>query len=249
MRHFVQTCLRRAASFPILLKPSATVAHLRDAPKGGLEVLLLQKSNATAFGGLWVFPGGKIEAADRVDDESGDEDILATAARAAVREAAEETAVALDPASLQLFAHWLPPMAEVKKRGKGFSTFFFAAGAASSAGDDAVEVDGGEISTHLWLRPDVALQRNQRGELQLLPPTWMTLEGLSSYATVGDALAGLAGTEPLGYMTRAAALPGERLCFMWEGDAGWATGDHNVPGPRFRLVGSLKDGLHLERSP
>ena len=60
----------------------------------------------------------------------------------------------------------------------------------------------------------------------------MTLEGLTSYGSVSDALTGLAAAEPLGYETRAAVLPGERICFMWEADAGWATGDPDIAGPR-----------------
>ena len=43
--------------------PAATVVVLRDAPSG-VEVLMLRKSSRIAFGGMWVFPGGRIDAAD-----------------------------------------------------------------------------------------------------------------------------------------------------------------------------------------
>lgn len=170
----LQALVARAAAMGNML-PAATVALLRDAP-AGLEVLLLQKSRKVAFSGLWVFPGGKVEPADVSRGEDGEEDVLRTAARAAAREAAEETALPVDPASLLFFSHWLPPQAEVEKRGRGFSTFFFAA-AAQDAG--AVAVDGGEISTHAWLRPADALERHAGGSLNMLPPTWITLERLS----------------------------------------------------------------------
>lgn len=44
--------------------PAATVILLRDVDRG-LEVLLVQRHKATAFmGGAYVFPGGKLDAAD-----------------------------------------------------------------------------------------------------------------------------------------------------------------------------------------
>jgi 8-oxo-dGTP pyrophosphatase MutT (NUDIX family) len=45
---------------------AATIVMLRNGPNGP-EVLMLQRlESLNAFGGLWVFPGGKVEAADRV---------------------------------------------------------------------------------------------------------------------------------------------------------------------------------------
>lgn len=45
--------------------PSATVMVLRDAPEG-LEVLLVRRhANSGVLGGVHVFPGGKLDAADR----------------------------------------------------------------------------------------------------------------------------------------------------------------------------------------
>ena len=66
--------------------PSATVVLLRDA-SAGPEVLMLRKNSEIAFGGMWVFPGGKIDDADRAaaDDELG------AAQVAAARETLEET--------------------------------------------------------------------------------------------------------------------------------------------------------------
>lgn len=44
-------------------KPAATVLIVRDAP--GLEVLMVRRSAGMAFGAdAWVFPGGKVAAAD-----------------------------------------------------------------------------------------------------------------------------------------------------------------------------------------
>ena len=61
--------------------PAATVLLLRQH-EGEPEVLMLHKTSKIAFGGMWVFPGGKIDAADF--PSSGDVD--AAARNAAVRE-------------------------------------------------------------------------------------------------------------------------------------------------------------------
>jgi 8-oxo-dGTP pyrophosphatase MutT (NUDIX family) len=56
-------------------KPAATVLLVRDAP--GLEVLMVRRSAGMAFGAsAWVFPGGKVAAADAdpVWDEMSDGD-------------------------------------------------------------------------------------------------------------------------------------------------------------------------------
>jgi len=132
-------------------------------------------------------------------------------------------------------SHWLPPPTEVAKRGKGFSTFFFA---GRGEGSTSVDVDGSEITEHVWLRPDDALASNARGELKLLPPTWMTLEVLARCrcTTVDGLLEHLGQLEPTAYETRSAPLPDGRMAYLFEGDAGWPTSDPTIAGARLRLV-------------
>jgi len=86
------------------LIPAATVVLLRDGAEG-LETLMLRKTSKISFGGMWVFPGGKIDADDY--PAGGDPD---TAARnAAVRESAEEAGLELVAADFIQFSHWTPP--------------------------------------------------------------------------------------------------------------------------------------------
>ena len=84
--------------------PAATVVVLRDTDEG-LQTLMLKKNSKIAFGGMWVFPGGKIDANDY--DETGD--LVAAARRAAVRETHEEAQLNVDAESLVMIAHWIPP--------------------------------------------------------------------------------------------------------------------------------------------
>ena len=43
---------------------AATVILLRDTDTG-LETLMLRRNSKIAFGGMWVFPGGRVDDEDR----------------------------------------------------------------------------------------------------------------------------------------------------------------------------------------
>ena len=210
------------------LIPAATVIVLRDAPDG-IETLMLHKNSKIAFGGMWVFPGGRIDAADTVVGGDGKPDDLATAAVAAVREAAEEASVSVDPDGMVWFARWVPPPVMPKR----FATFFFAARLEADAG--SIAIDDGEITDHEWMRPADAMSRRDGGEIELAPPTWMTLNRLADYADVSAALADLESTDPTFYETHMAQTENGPVA-MWEGDGGYESNDPTRPGPRHRLT-------------
>jgi 8-oxo-dGTP pyrophosphatase MutT (NUDIX family) len=202
--------------------PAATVVLLRDADT--LEVLMLHKASQVAFGGMWVFPGGRIDAGDYPDD--GDVD---TAARnAAVRETLEEAGIVAEPGDFVWFAHWTPPPGTPKR----FATWFFAA----RANAHEVTIDGGEIQNHAWLSPLRALEQHAAGAIDLAPPTWVTLHQLARHATVDVALERLGGRPPRVYQTRIATRADGVRVALWEGDAGYPEGDAGAEGGRHRLV-------------
>lgn len=215
--------------------PAATVVLLRDAD-AGLETLMLHRTSKVAFGGMWVFPGGRVDEADRRPDDPGDE---AAARRAAVREAAEECALLVEPDDVVPFSHWTPPAVAPRR----YATWFFVARA--SAGD--VLVDGGEIHDHAWLPPTEVLDRRHRGEVDLAPPTYVTLADLAELDTVDEALREAATRRPIPhYETRWAVTEGGAVA-LWAGDAGYDTNDPGVAGARHRLW-MHEDGWRLERS-
>ena len=203
--------------------PAATVVLLRDT-NDGPEVLMLRKNSKIAFGGMWVFPGGRIDPDDYPAD--GDRD---TAARnAAAREAAEEAGVTLDSTEFVWFAHWTPPASTPRR----FATWFFAA----RASDEAIDIDGGEIEAHRWIRPADALARHAAGEIDLVPPTWVTLHHLSRYDGVDALLAALGSRDARYYETRAVKRADGVRVALWAGDAGYEAWDADREGPRHRLV-------------
>src|SRR5258705_5613712 len=171
---------------------AATVVLLRDGDHG-LETLMLRKNSRLAFGGMWVFPGGRIDDGDRVPDA----DELAGAANAAVREATEEAGLVVPSSALIPFSHWTPPLMAPKR----FLTWFFLAPAPSAV----VVIDRGEIHDHAWMRPADALARRDAAEIELAPPTWVTLHWLAAHTSLVAASEAAAAREPERFFTRIAS--------------------------------------------
>ncbi len=205
------------------LIPAATVIVLRDST-AGLETLMLRRNSKLEFvGGMWVFPGGRIDDADR----EGDDDAVAAARRAAVREADEEAGQLIDSESLVWFSHWTPPAITPKR----FSTWFFAA----RGSDNPVAIDGGEIHEADWMTPASAMERRNALEIELAPPTWVTLHSLAAFNTVNDALAALTD-RPVDFFVTRIGRGDDGPIAMWEGDAGYESGDAPTLGARHRLT-------------
>jgi 8-oxo-dGTP pyrophosphatase MutT (NUDIX family) len=221
---------------------AATVVLLREGADGP-ECLMLHKNRGQAFGGAWVFPGGRMEDVDGTGDEG--------ARRAAVREAAEETGLTLDADQLVPLSHWTPPPSAPRL----YATWFFVAGLPEGAAD--VVVDGGEIGDHVWTTPAAALERHARGEIELMPPTWMSLHRLRDHTDVAEALADVAQGSVRRYSTRMVTdgtADGERqLVAVWAPDAAYPStpgdepGPLDTPGPRHRLY-MTPGGWRLEDS-
>ena len=225
------------------IRPAATVMLLRDHPLNGVEVFMLQRTLNAAFAkGMYVFPGGRVDANDAEStleahcDGLTDEEASALLAIphgglsywvAVIRECFEEAGVLLarpadgqemirfededvvdrfskarhqvhegntsmmqlcDTERLRLItdnihyvSHWITPLGEARR----FDTRFFVARAPE--GQEPVHDDSETIAS-LWVSPADALQRQESGDLAMMPPTIRNLEFLLPYATTDDAL-------------------------------------------------------------
>jgi 8-oxo-dGTP pyrophosphatase MutT (NUDIX family) len=203
--------------------PAATVVLVSDRGRCH-ETLLLRRNSKIAFGGMWVFPGGRIEESDwhglTPDDELG------AARRAAERETHEEDGLTLAEEALVALSHWSPPAMAPKR----FLTWFFLAPAT----DGTVIIDRGEIHEHLWLTPAEALARRNALEIELAPPTWVTLEWLNAHRDVAASIAAAAGRAPERFVTRIMGSPDGPVA-VWHGDVAYAADQIDGEGPRHRL--------------
>ena len=207
------------------IRPASTVILVRDAPDG-LHALLLRRNSALGFaGGNWVFPGGRVDPEEiaRAANE------FEAARLAAVRETREEAELHVDIDSLLYYAHWTTPPIMPKR----FATWFFVARAPA---DDSVTVDGSEIHEHQWVRPDEALRRRAQGEIEMMPPTFVTLTELAACADVADVLARVSRREPPVFEPHFVVREGLPTESLYAGDAGYAASDPDLPGRRHRVV-------------
>ena len=185
--------------------PAATLVTVRERPSGPPELLMVERAEGMAFaGGALVFPGGRIDDADRALGGSDE----AAARVAAIRETIEETAipVGLSPTpspdtglelqkallderdfgellrsyGLALDLDALVPFARWVPKfhaTRRFDTLFFLARAPGP--DWQPQIVAGECSGAFWITAAQALERDRRGEARLIFPTRRNLERLA----------------------------------------------------------------------
>jgi 8-oxo-dGTP pyrophosphatase MutT (NUDIX family) len=171
----------------------------------GVEVLMVRRPLTARFmPGIWVFPGGAVDAQDEVAPPSFGGNHSGSEWRvAALRELIEETGLwltssgprsalltedafsvvedsdfVLDPDSLIYFSNWITPSVFPIR----FDTRFFLAVVNA---DSEARVDGDELIDLAWVTPLDALEKEELGEWGIAFPTRKTLELLASEPTVG----------------------------------------------------------------
>lgn len=200
--------------------PAATLIVIRDRDGAAPELLMVERASGMAFAaGALVFPGGRIDEADR--DVARELDVEA-AAIAAIRETIEETAIpvglaplptagtavelqqalvgdqplmaVLSRAQTELDIDALTPFARWVPKFhavRRFDTLFFVA--RCPPGEWQPRVIEGECAGAAWLGAAEALERERKGEARLIFPTRRTLERLAQHASFdairSDALA------------------------------------------------------------
>ena len=190
--------------------PAATLVVVREVAGSAPELLMVERAAGMAFaGGALVFPGGRIDPADRtLAEKVGIPD--GAAKIAAIRETIEETAIpvgvspipspdaarslqpsligdrpleeVLDEAGLRLNPEALVPFARWLPNfhvTRRFDTLFFLARAPD--GDWKPNPVEGECTGAFWLSAAEALDREQRGEAKLIFPTRRNLERLAQH--------------------------------------------------------------------
>ncbi len=208
------------------IHPAATVILLRDHDDGLQTLLLRRNSQLTFAGGSWVFPGGRFESSDF--DQAGSQDETAAAPYAAARETLEETGLKVQADEFVYFSHWTTPPVMPKR----FSTWFFL---THTHDRDEVMVDGSEIEDHVWVTAANALALHAKQEIELLPPTFVSLTELLAFETAGQALQEIAN-RPAFVFEPKFGKQGDDVVALYADDAGYESGDACAPGSRHRCV-------------
>lgn len=203
--------------------PAATLIVVRESRDSAPELLMVERAQGMAFAaGALVFPGGRIDEADRrLAAELG----IEAAAVAAVRETIEETAipvglspqppeaitielqralVADEPFSklltkheLQIDKEALTPFARWVPKFhavRRFDTLFFVA--RCPAGEWQPRVVAGECSRAEWMSADDVLKSERSGATRLIFPTRRTIERLAQHSSF-EAIRNDAVTHPI----------------------------------------------------
>jgi len=168
--------------------PAATVILMKDT-SSGFEILLLKRNAHLDFhGGHWVFPGGRIDPKD-YERASPQNDILAAARIAAVRETYEEAGLEISDKDLVLISRWTTPPGYSKR----FKTWFFLCPAPLGT----VTIDNQEMINSKWFSPQLALDANNQGTIHLPGPTYYTIQSLVPFSNTDDALQHFAEHPPI----------------------------------------------------
>lgn len=211
---------------PVPILPAATVLVIREA-HDQLEVLLLKRNKSLAFApNVWVFPGGRLDPDDRHHEQ---EDTLLVAKRAAVRECKEEANLDISTSSLHHFCKWTTPIGGNKR----FETFFFHA--YLSDVNKEVIIDDSEIVDHMWVTPHEGLSLFTKQNINLLPPTFITLERIKDCRSYQDVVSEFNRTGVVEAKPVTTFVEG-KFYSLYEGDSGYAKVDITETQVLHRLV-------------
>lgn len=133
---------------------------------------------------------------------------------------AEDLELAAD--ALSVHAHWITPEAVPRR----FDTLFFCA--IAPAGQLAVH-DGIETTSHLWIRPEVALEQAAKRERQIIFPTASNLRTLCGLNSSEAAMAASRSRPVVPILPSVQLREGKRVLVIRE-DAGYDVTEEALPG-------------------
>ena len=219
------------------LIPSATVVIIRKTQDNNqLEVLMLRRNSKLNFaGGQWVFPGGRID-----DNELQGNDIETAARLAAIRETNEETGLDISQHTLHKVSRWTAPEA-AKKR---FDTWFYIT-EIDNQKTDHIEIDGGEIHEFRWMTPKAVLEARDAKEIEMLPPTFITLLELNKFSKIQDALDFYAQRKEFEVLPKTNVHDG-KVIMLYPGDIGYEQNDFRLTDkPQHRFIMGADKWLYI----
>lgn len=241
-------------------RPAATVVITRQTPEGLVVFLLRRAGTVGFFPHAWVFPGGRVEAADGQVPVVGEVPQLPADERpfavAALRECLEECGVWLGQGSpapdlqarlnarqatlldapelvvdVSRLRYWSWWITP-EEEPKRYNTRFFLAIVQHEEVSHAAH-DEHEMVSSVWIRPADALARAAEGDFFLAPPTFLTLMELAEFEDA-EALAQAASRRDIRPILPRLDLS-EGVSIVLPGDPSYPA-EHPAPVPARRLT-------------
>lgn len=116
--------------------------------------------------------------------------------------------------SMHYFSHWITPVGPPRR----FDTRFFVAKAPEG---HAYLHDERETIANTWVRPVDAIDREARGEVDIIFPTLRTLEAIGRFATSDDLLSAAAAISNVPTMIPRVRRDGDGVRILLPGDEGY----------------------------
>ena len=200
----------------VAIKPAATVMLLRETSDVGVEVFMMRRTTKAAFaGGMYVFPGGAVDAEDSSYEIAAIRECFEEAGVLLARSTKTNQLIAFDEDEIiqrfdqaRLNVHdsvlsiidlcrledlrlvtdsiqYVSHWITPVGEARRFDTRFFVARAPAS--QEPLH-DSQETIASLWVQPQHALDQLARGELAMFPPTSENLKFLAKYKTSAEVL-------------------------------------------------------------
>ena len=201
----------------VAIKPAATVMLLRESDEQGVEVFMMRRTTKAAFaGGMYVFPGGAVDAEDSSYEIAAIRECFEEAGVLLARRETTGDVVRFDApevierfnterhnihdgsiALLDLCAqeglrlttddiHYVSHWITPMGEKRRFDTRFFIARAP--AAQEPLHADGETIES-FWIKPEEAIRRSHEKDLMLMPPTKANIEFLLPHKTTDEVMA------------------------------------------------------------
>jgi len=116
--------------------------------------------------------------------------------------------------AVHYFSHWITPVGPPRR----FDTRFFVARAPEG---HTYLHDERETIDNAWVRPADAIERQQRGEVDIIFPTLRTLDAIGRFATTDDLLAAAAAIESVPVMLPRVVQDHDGTRILLPGDEGY----------------------------
>ena len=189
-----------------------------DPPVGGLAFWVAAVREAFEEAGVMLAYGADGRICDWSDDATAarfaDHRKAIDAGERRLVDVCEEEGLRLAVDAMHYFSHWITPVGPPRR----YDTRFFVAKAPEG---HTYLHDERETIANEWVRPADAIEREARGEVDIIFPTLRTLETIGRFDTTDDLLAAAARISDVPALLPRVVQDGDGMRILLPGDEGY----------------------------